>query len=730
MGDAHRRESERRPVALQIRLAFADVGEFVDRYATNIGDGGIFIRSRDPRPVGTRLSFELRLRGGEIAFAGEGLVRWVQTLDAKGLGTPGMGIQFDQLTDESRAVLEQILKSRDEGSPGPIDGADPTRWRPLDEFPTPVTEFEPVETQPPPVLERGPIPAVAESPASAALTPALLAPTLLGVRRDLVERTDPFPPTMQPAPRPIPVRAPAESTDPMLARVRLTRAEPAPALSVVERVRTPAAVGLELGWSSLRVALADGDAARGVSFGGASDLAAVVGSDGKTPVFGTKASSTGRAVRGLASLLGVGASSRAAAIWERRELGEVVAGASGPAVKLGGEGHEAKALVEGLLRESAAEVSRTLARPIGRVVVAVPAGLSEARRHAFEEAARRAGLPIERIAPVPALAVLGAFGVRGRRRVLVASFEDGYFEASVVEQSANVVEVVSTVHEADIGALEVDLALVGALFTQFEEETGYLVPEDFEVFDRVRQAATRARIELSDALDVEVRVPDIVEAGLSKAELRQRVARARLVGLAQPVVDRALEAVRTALAARTLGPADLDAVLLVGEMARFPSFALRMQERFGKDAIRVAQGHPAAEGAALLAGGADNVGHYLVNGCVGQTLWVAADGAPPRRVIERGLSLPAERVYTAVAGENQLSTSLGLFQGESAQMAENEAIGVLQIGPLPTPPWGERARAAVTLRFDDRGALVVKARPVGHDGEAPLVLDRTRVQGA
>src|SRR4051812_47710028 len=83
---AHRRGGERRPIALQVRLAFGDLGEFVDRYAVNISDGGIFIRSREPRPVGSRLKFELRLRNGDLVFAGEGTVRWRQLPDARGLG--------------------------------------------------------------------------------------------------------------------------------------------------------------------------------------------------------------------------------------------------------------------------------------------------------------------------------------------------------------------------------------------------------------------------------------------------------------------------------------------------------------------------------------------------------------------------------------------------------------------------------------------------------------------
>src|SRR3954469_12764329 len=115
MSDAgHRRVSERKPIALQVRLAFGDLGEFVERYAVNISDGGIFIRSREPRPVGSKLRFELHLRTGEVVFAGEGTVRWRQLPDGRGLGLSGMGLQFDNLTDESRRILDEILQAREE----------------------------------------------------------------------------------------------------------------------------------------------------------------------------------------------------------------------------------------------------------------------------------------------------------------------------------------------------------------------------------------------------------------------------------------------------------------------------------------------------------------------------------------------------------------------------------------------------------------------------------------
>lgn len=670
----------RKPIALQVRLAFDDVSDFTERYATNISEGGIFIRSRDPRPVGSRLTFELRLRSGEVAFAGEGIVRWVQGLDARGLGVPGMGLQFEHLTDESRAVLARVLAERSKDTEV-VDAANPSRWRPLEEFP-PVEE-EPLEEEEPPP------------------PPPVLAPVAGFVPVDRPEVTAPL----------LPPGARSQAGEAVVGAGAWTTA-----------TGDRPAVGLQLQATGLRVAS-----------GAWTELipAAVAVTSTGGLLFGAQAvealANGAMGTRGLGSLLGLRPGTAAARAWQRRYLLPVVAGDDGqPALAIGGGKVAAATLCEELFRHALSRVQLQAGAEPGRAVIAHAAGLSQTRRRALKEVALSCGLELERLVPAPLLSVLARFGGDGQRRVLVVAVAEALVEVAVVEQSDHVLDLATSAATAQIGGEDLDLAVVGSLLTQFEKDTEAPVPEDLGIFERVRQAASEARETLSDQLETEVFVPKLLETGLSRCDLRQKLTRARLQTMAAPLVERVLELVRSVLAQRSLGPRDIDEVVLAGQYARLPFLSLRLRELFGRE-----PGTPAhdpfevARGAAQAAEGHSAFARYVLTGSVTLPLWVEPVGGPPKRLLDRGAALPVSSTYVAVAEEGARALELGLFQGERGTVDE-DPVGTLVVGPIPAPPPGERVRAVISVTLDDSGELTFQAKAM-HGAEVPAVLDRSRM---
>ena len=315
-----------------------DVGTFVERYAVNISEGGIFIRSREPRPVGSKLRFVVQLRTGETVFAGEGTVRWCRMPDAQGLGQAGMGLQFDNLTDESRHVLDEILQAREEERvPQPVEGASPASW-------------SPIEAHPPP------------PPTPVSVTP-VKAPPVLGI--------------------------------PAFAEIS------AP-LSIPPRPQNQSGVvlGIDFGWGRIRAAVSSQQQARSISLSSDGGLPVVAALTTQGVIVGGPARRAvidgARGVRGISQLLGARAGSIAANSWKRRQLAELIAGDDGAlSVTLGNHVFPVEQIVAALLREVRTIAEGTLGESVSRALFAVPTGWTAAQRHSLRRAASVAGLHTE-----------------------------------------------------------------------------------------------------------------------------------------------------------------------------------------------------------------------------------------------------------------------------------------------------------------------------------------------
>ncbi len=693
-----------RPDALKMRLAFATEREFVERFGQNVTATGLFVRSRDPRPLGTRLSFEITLRGGEAALSGSGVVRYVRAAGT-GADPAGMGLEVGELGVESQRLVAAIVAERAAGRlAAPVPGASAEDWPPL------------VVTAPP-----------AEEPnagRSAAASPVLKARSLEPLAPEAGEATPLMMASLGLRPAPSPVQPePVEKTERLFGPLAATlkRASPAsgddrrlarapsrapPVMTPASATPTPApsmaapVIGLELDWGSVRAAVREDRRACLVPLEEGGAMPACVAEDGGGLVYGRAAEEALAAgapgARGLFSLLGAWPKTRAIDPFERRELTHAVAAAGGMAgLLLAGRVRSGSALVESLLREVRARASEALGVEVTRAALALPSAVSAVARKELREAARRAGLVVERTVPSPLALAAG----RREKRLLVLDLEEGGIEAAVVESGS----LVATASAPEVGGVDVDLGLVAALLSDFEERAEVAVPEDAALFHRVRQAAAVARTQLSKALETEVVVPDLMTTGLAKAELRERLTRARLHAIAAPVIERAARLVQEVLGGLGWGSGEVDALLLGGAAGRWPVVAHLLGQRLAMDVTAVPES--AALGAALLGDGPRPGGAAAL----GATVWARLEGASPRRLVERGTPLPAERTYAALqVRPADREISLQLLQGDRGRPEDNDFLGVARAGPLPAGRG--TVQVTFTIVLDAAGELAVGAR--------------------
>lgn len=708
-----RRSSERRPVALQVRLAYDDRGDFVERYAINVSNNGIFIRSREPRPIGSKLKFELHLRTGEIIFAGEGTVRWRQLPDARGLGLSGMGLQFDDLTEESRQVLDEILRAREQDRlPPAVEGAQPEAWAPLDSFPAP-PEPTPLEVAPisvPPVMApKSPEELRREAEQKEALHKEVLqALQKEALHKEALQKAS-YPPGALPS---------VVGVGKPLGRVRpLTQ---------------NAALGIDFGWSTVRVAAGAREKAVLIPLGEGGGIPAIAAwADGELLVgeVARKAFLAGAdGVRGISQLLGRWPGAPGAASWRRRQLADPVSGEDGRiGVALGRRVVTPQQIAEKLLLHAKVAAEGHLRASATKVVFSVPTQWTDAQRYVLRQAAHAIGLEVTQFVSSPLSSMLACHGGRGKRRALAIHFGDGSLEAAVVEQASHVYDLIYSVGDPNLGGADLDALIVGSALEQFESQSGLLVPESASVFERTRVAAARTKEALSESLEAELVVEKIVNAGLSQAELRQKISRARLMALSGPMLDKAAELARSTMTARNLRPTDLDEVLLFGAQSRFTPFVRKIAEKVGLEPGRSDSSNDAAAiGAALIADSVDNLGKFVLAGAVGASVGIGLPGGGVKRLIDRNLPLPIERGYTAAttsAGQTQLV--LHLFQGERPEAADCEYIGAVVVEGLAPAPKGEM-RLNLTVTLDTSGMVAVKARELASGSPVSVRFDRDR----
>ncbi|HQB42419.1 MAG TPA: molecular chaperone DnaK [Polyangiaceae bacterium] len=373
--------------------------------------------------------------------------------------------------------------------------------------------------------------------------------------------------------------------------------------------------------------------------------------------------------------------------------------------------------ISSIVLDKMREVAETyLGEKLTEVVVTVPAYFDDAQRQATKDAGRIAGLEVKRIINEPTAAAL-AYGLSLKERETIAVYDlgGGTFDISVLQIEGGVFGVRATGGDTHLGGEDFDQRIIDTLAEEFEMENQVDLRKDRMALQRLKEAAEKAKHELSSSLETEINIPFIATGPTGPLHLQRTMKRSDLEILTSDLIDRTLDACRAALQDAKLSARDIDNVVLVGGMTRMPAVQKSVKEFFGKEPCRsvnpdevVAVG--AAIQAAALAGEVDEV---LLLDVAPLSIGVETGGGVFFRMIERNRTIPTEAsgVFTTSV-DNQSFVPVHVLQGEREMAADNRSLAHFELTGIPSAPRGV-PKIQVTFRVDANGILHVEARDLG-----------------
>ncbi|MCS6797430.1 MAG: molecular chaperone DnaK [Myxococcota bacterium] len=366
-----------------------------------------------------------------------------------------------------------------------------------------------------------------------------------------------------------------------------------------------------------------------------------------------------------------------------------------------------------VLRKLKKAAEAYLGEPVTEAVITVPAYFNDSQRQATKDAGRIAGLEVKRIVNEPTAAAL-AYGLDKKKdeTIAVYDFGGGTFDISILEVGEGVVEVISTNGDTHLGGDDVDHRIMDYLVAEFRKDTGIDVSKDKMVIQRLKDAAEKAKIELSSKLETTINLPFLTADASGPKHMNIRLTRARLESMIEDLVERTFEACKRALADAKKSPSDIDEVVLVGGSTRIPLVQERVRKFFGKEPHKgvnpdevVAVG--AAVQAAVLAGDVTNM---VLLDVTPLSLGVETLGGVMTVLIPRNTTIPTRREEVfSTAEDNQTKVEIHVLQGERAEARHNRTLGRFYLeGLLPAPRGVPKIR--VTFDIDANGILSVTAK--------------------
>ncbi len=371
-----------------------------------------------------------------------------------------------------------------------------------------------------------------------------------------------------------------------------------------------------------------------------------------------------------------------------------------------------------ILAEMRAVAEAYLGQPIKRAVITVPAYFNDAQRQATKDAGRIAGLEVERIINEPTAAAL-AYGMDleagTKKRLAVYDLGGGTFDISIMEMDDGVFSVKSTSGDTFLGGEDFDQKIIEFLAAKFKEANGIDLMKDSMALQRLKEAAERAKHELSSSLETEINLPFIAADASGPKHLVYTMERQELEDLVEELVARSFASCDQALADAGVSRESLDEILLVGGMTRMPLVQKMVEEYFGKPALRgvnpdevVAVG--AAVQGAVLSGEVDEV---LLLDVTPLSLGVETGGGVFTKLIERNTTVPTQRrqVFTT-SMDNQNFVPIHVLQGERQMAKDNTTLARFELTGIPPAPRGI-PQIQVTFDIDSNGIVSVSARDLG-----------------